>query len=327
MSQATASIKPAHFTFANGWQFKLGIAASIITTLIWSAFFLATRAGVTSTLTSFDLALLRFGFAAIVLLPITLRHWPSIVAIPKTLLIGILVGAGVPLFFLMSVGAELAPASHAGLIITGTTPIFISLAAVLFFKEKLRKQKIIGLSLIGAGILALLVLAFWEGDTSYWKGDVLFLCAAACWATFSICIRVAALPPLAVAGFLSLVSTFILLALLALGLVDSGFTDVSAEQLAIQVLVQSLGVGLLAAFTYGYAVNKIGAERSAAIGSLTPVLVGVAAVPLLGETLGLSSLAGMILVFIGVILSSGVKIPQLAKYSSKNVTHTRSFAE
>ncbi|TDO97257.1 DMT family transporter [Marinomonas balearica] len=306
----TASVQtPAHFTFASGWEFKLGIAASVFTTLIWSGFFIAMRAGATSALTSFDLALLRYGPAAVLLFPFFLKEWRRIMATPKILLLGILVGAGVPFFYLCSWGAAYSPASHAGLIITGMTPLFIALIAIVIFKEKFSKQKTVGVACIGLGITALLTLAFIGGNTEYWKGDLIFLIAAVFWTVFSVCFRMIGLPPLAIAGFLSLVSTVVLLMLYALGIVQSGFADTPVTFIVSQALIQSVCAGLLAGFSYGYAINKIGAERSSAIGSLAPVFVGLAAAPLLGEQLTQASLLGMILVCFGVLLASGIKIP------------------
>ncbi len=315
MSQVAVSTQPAYFKFASGLEFKLGIAAAIFTTLIWSGFFIAMRAGVTSPLTAFDLAILRFGLAAVLLLPFTIRAWSTIIATPKMLLLGILAGAGVPFFFLCSIGITYAPASHAGLLVTGTSPLFIAIAAVVVFKEKLNKQKVIGLASIGLGVAALLSLAFWDGNSEYLKGDLIILLAAACWAMFSICLRVACLPPLAIAGFLSLVSTFILATLYIAGAVESGFTVAPAKHIAMQIAIQSVCVGLLAAFSYGYAINKVGAERSSAIGSLTPVLVGLMAIPLLGETLTVSATSGMVLVFLGVLLSSGIKVATILPFN------------
>ncbi|WCN11710.1 EamA family transporter [Marinomonas mediterranea] len=318
MTATVTRPKPAHFTFASGWEFKLGIMASIFTTLIWGVFFIAMRAGATSALTSFDLAILRFGLAAILLFPFVIKDWQKIKATPKTLLLGILVGAGVPFFYLCSFGAAYAPASHSGLIITGTFPLFVAVIAVVIFKETLSKQKIIGLASIGLGIAALLTLAFIGGNTEYWKGDLIFLLAAAFWAIFSVCLRVAGLPPLAMAGFLSLISTAILAALFAFGIVQSGFPNTPVELIISQLLIQSVCVGLLAGFTYGYAINKIGAERSSAIGSLTPVLVGLAASPILGEQLTAASAIGMILVCLGVLLASGLTIPTKLKLKRRH---------
>ena len=81
---------------------------------------------------------------------------------------------------------------------------------------------------------------------------------------------------------------------------------VSANELAWQFFVQSMLVGLFTGFSYGYAINALGAERTAAMGALTPVLASLLAIPLLHESIGLAAIFGLCFVCVGVVFASGV---------------------
>ncbi|MFT2111199.1 EamA family transporter [Marinomonas sp. 2405UD68-3] len=135
-----------------------------------------------------------------------------------------------------------------------------------------------------------------------------FLAACFCWAVFSICLRVAGLPALTDTAILGLVSTVLLLLFYAFGFVESGMSFVTANMLFGQFIVQAVLVGLLTGFTYGFAINRIGAESTAAIGSLTPVIATLAAIPLLSEPLTMASSLGIILICFGVLCANGIKI-------------------
>ncbi|WP_191602227.1 DMT family transporter [Marinomonas algicola] len=304
-----STIEPEYRRMASGLDLQLGIAAAFITIMIWASWLISVKVGTSSNLTTFDLAIMRYVAPALVLLPFLYKSWSKVMAVPKRILAGIVLGAGVPFFFLSSAGMQYAPVSHAGLLIPGTFPLFVTAIAVLVYKESLSKQRLIGLLSIGIGVFALVLLSFLKSDQGIWKGDLYFLAASFCWAIFTICLRVAGLPPLAATAALGLVSTALLLLLYAFGVVESGMSLVSSETLAGQFIVQAVMVGLLTGFTYGFAINRIGAESTAAIGSLTPVMATLAAIPLLSESITVESVLGIILICLGVFFASGVKLP------------------
>ena len=123
------------------------------------------------------------------------------------------------------------------------------------------------------------------------------------------------LSPLAATGLLGLVSSVLLLGLFAFGVLDSGVLG-SGEHLdmnlfATQFMIQGIMVGLVTGFSYGFAIRKIGAENTAALGSLTPVIASIAAYPILAETLSVNGVMAMSLICFGVLCASGVKLNKL----------------
>lgn len=249
---------------------------------------------------------MRYGLPALVLLPFLYQSRRQFLAVPAWTLLGIVLGAGVPFFFLSSQAMHYAPVSHAGLLLPGTFPLFVTGIAFFVFKEPLSRPRFIGLLAIMFGVIALLTISMWSLKGDVWKGDLLFLGASFFWAVYTISLRVAGLPPLAATGLLSIVSLVVLLAMFITGSVTSGIGLVSIDELIGQFAVQAILVGLFAGFSYGYAINLLGAERTAAMGALTPVLAAIMAIPLLQESIGLAAALGLCFVCIGVVLASGI---------------------
>lgn len=249
---------------------------------------------------------MRYGLPALVLLPFLYQSRRQFLAVPAWTLLGIVLGAGVPFFFLSSQAMHYAPVSHAGLLLPGTFPLFVTGIAFFVFKEPLSRPRFIGLLAIMFGVIALLTISMWSLKGDVWKGDLLFLGASFFWAVYTISLRVAGLPPLAATGLLSIVSLVVLLVMFITGSVTSGIGLVSIDELIGQFAVQAILVGLFAGFSYGYAINLLGAERTAAMGALTPVLAAIMAIPLLQESIGLAAALGLCFVCIGVVLASGI---------------------
>ena len=74
--------------------------------------------------------------------------------------------------------------------------------------------------------------------------------------------------------------------------------------MAMQLILEGIGVGLVATISYAYAVARLGADRAAIAGSLTPVVATLLAVPLLGEVPPASSMLGMAMIIGGVTLAN-----------------------
>jgi len=306
--------EPSYRKIASGTHLYLGIGAAFFTVCIWACWLVVIKLGTQTALTSYDLALLRFGLPCFVLLPFAWKARAQIAALPVKYLFGITFGAGVPFFFLSSTGMSYAPVSHAGLLLPGTFPLFVTAIAYVFYKEPLSRIRLLGLIGILLGIVSLLITSLWSLGGQVWVGDLLLLAASVCWAFYTISLRVAGLPPLAASGLLSAVSLVLLLILFLFGAAESGLNDVDLAVIIKQLFVQSLLVGLVAGFSYGFAINRLGAERTSAVGAFTPVLTSLLAIPLLGEVPALGVVAGLALVGLGVVFASGVIVsPQRKK--------------
>ena len=74
--------------------------------------------------------------------------------------------------------------------------------------------------------------------------------------------------------------------------------------LATQILLEGIGVGLVSTISYAYAVAKLGTDRAAIAGALTPVVATLLAIPLLGEVPPASAVIGMALIIAGIVLAN-----------------------
>ncbi len=267
---------------------KLGYLSIIVTLLIWASFFLSLKGGANSDLTPADIALTRFLIPALVLLPLMWKARSTIAAVPNRYLVGMFVGCGLPYLLVAGTAMQFVPVSHGSALVPGTLPLFVTGIAVLFFKQPLSRHRVVGLGLVLLGILLFLGNSLSSFNFEYTKGHLLFLCGSLMWATFTISARVANLNALVSAGFISFCSTLLLLVLILTGTLPSHLMSTPIAQwpvteLAVHSAVQGVGAGLIAAFTYLYAVNTLGAERSAAFGSATPAVATLLAIPLFNE--------------------------------------------
>ena len=288
-----------------------GYISIIITLFLWSGFFLSLKGGANSTLTPADIALMRFILPALVLLPLVIKARHDIKQTPIRYLIGMFIGCGLPYLLVAGTAMQYVPIADGSALVPGTLPLFVSAIAVLFFKQPLSMHRKLGLLFVCIGITLFLTSSLSDYDNSQFFGHMLFLTGSMMWAVFTVSARVANLHALVSAGFISLVSSISLLLLIATQSLDSYLFTLRIDQLPWReisghLLLQGVGAGLLASFTYLYAINKLGAERSAAFGSATPVIATILAIPIFGELPDDRTWIALGFICIGSIIASNV---------------------
>ncbi|QDQ25675.1 DMT family transporter [Chitinimonas arctica] len=304
-SLAQSALPLSRDATARPFHTQLGLAALVVTVLIWASFFLSLRAGARAHLAPDELALIRFGPAGLIFLPVLCSRWRRIAAVPLRHLLGIVIGSGLPYFLVAGLGMRHAPVSDGSTLIPGTLPLFVAAISVLVFRQALPAGRGRALALIALGVATLLALNHGTGEI--WRGYALCLFGSLLWANFTVSLRKSGLSPVEGAALISTVS----LAMLSIWLVGHppvGLAALPARELAFHVAIQGLGVGLLSTLCYAYAISRLGAERAAAAGALTPVVASLLAVPLFGELPGPASLLGMLLIVAGVVLASGYRL-------------------
>lgn len=289
-----------------------GIIAALVTIVIWASWLISMRVASQSQLSTIDLAVLRYGITGLILLPVFLKALPSIRQTPKRYLVGIMLGAGLPFFYLTSLGMRYAPVADAGLLITGTFPLFVTFVAVIIYREKLTQQRALGLFSIVIGIVAILAMTMINTGSAHWQGDLYFLCASLSWAVFTVSLKLSKLRPWDAAAWLCVSSSCILLIGVIFGVWGITFLEAPLEQTAYQIVVQVLCVGLITGFSYGFAVRQLGAENTSAIGAFTPVLAVLGGLYLLAEPIQLVAWIGLGFITCGVLLASGFRFKILA---------------
>lgn len=282
------------------WGLAMGLAAA----LIGGGWQVATRLATTSTIAPADLIVLRYGIPALLLLPVVARCGLVPKGVPLWHLALVVCGAGLPFGLVAMIGTQFAPTTHMGVLMAGASPLIAAGFAWMLFNERPDRARGLGLSLMLVGVLLLSVrsLSNWSSDT--WRGDLLFLLAAAFWACFTLSFRRSGLTPWQAAGLVNVWSAL----LVALWFAASGSSNLwsaPAADIAWQALWQGVLAGVLGLWTYSIAIARLGAPNAAAFGALAPAVSALGGWLWLGDPL--TSLDG-IAVFAavcGVLLASG----------------------
>lgn len=283
-----------------------GLLAALAAALVGSAWQLVSRHGVTTTLGPMELALMRYGIPALLLAPLwfgSKRMAPKTSRLARVLLV---VGGGLPFGLLVLAGAQWAPASHMGIFMAGSLPLFTAIGAWLH-----KGQKVGGIRLLGLGCIALGMVLFAAGSFSGgspgspgWRGDLLFLAAAMLWAMHSLAFAHCGLTPWQGAAFVNGWSALLLLPVLAFAGAPRLLTAPWAD-MALQATAQGVVAGLLGLVVYMVAVARLGASRASLSAAGVPVLTTLGAAYWMNEPVTGAVLVALALVVPGIVLASG----------------------
>ncbi|TAD91603.1 MAG: DMT family transporter [Alphaproteobacteria bacterium] len=279
-----------------------GLLAAAAAVVLGAGWQIATRAGVRTSMTPIDLALLRYTVPALLLAPVwwrLLRHWPDGLSFSRVALM--LVGGGLPFGLLAMAGARFAPAADMGTMMAGAMPLAVALVAALWLREAINTRRAIGLFLVMAAMVLVLVPSLLANADGRWQGHLLFLSAAAAWATYTVAYRASGLEPWCATALLALGSAVAIVPLWWLA--GSDLTRVPAVELVWQILWQGVLAGVGGVWAYGATVAALGAQRAGLSGALVPPTVTLGALILLGEVPSPTTLIAVVLATMGVVVA------------------------
>jgi len=282
---------------------RLGALLAIV---FWGISFVATRA-VVEQISPVALIFARAALGSLLLIAILTARgrawWPSRKFWPPLLLMGFI---GVALHGLLQAYAlQLTSAVNSGWLI-GLTPVWSAILAALHLRERFPPRKLLGLALGFLG--AVLVVTRGQFGASVLalpatRGDLMILASTVNWAVYSVIGH----PTLKALGSLVATTCALLVGwfLLALPFLYSrSWGDYARLDAVGWVSVLFLGIccsGLGYLWWYG-ALEKIEASRVAALLYLEPLVTLGAAMALLGESVGVTTIVGGLLLIGGVAL-------------------------
>lgn len=279
-----------------------GVLCGLAVALIWSSWSVATRFAVTTTLGPHDVTFLRFGVSALLLWPILARKGLGLAQIGIVRLLVMVLGAGVPFMMLGSVGMRFAPASHVATLMIGTMPIWVAVLSGVLFGEKFSRQQLGGMAVVVAGVLCIGGYALLANRAAgEWRGDLLFLLAGLCFASFTIAQRRSGISPWHATALVNVCSAVLFAPIYFFWFTPNIFTAPPAA-VGFQVVAQGILVAILGMYFYTEAVRRLGAPRAAIFGALAPALAALIGALFLKEIPAALTLAGIALVMGGVAL-------------------------
>jgi drug/metabolite transporter (DMT)-like permease len=294
----------------------LGIAIALASVVIGAGWQLATRAGASRVLHPFDLMLMRYIIPALILMPLLLRNGftlPNMSAIHQCTVIA----SGGLGFGLAAVhGAQWAPAAHMGVLVSGSTPMFVAILLWLVLHKTPNKRLLFGIGLLCTG--ALLVSSHQiQGNSGFalssnvLLGDALFVTASILWAIYTVALSKTSINPLhlaAVVTFWSAIGITIIWTIAnglggPTGWAVSRFANAGTNAIVWHGFMQGIVGGILGTLSYLWVARLLGPVTASGIGAAVPAMTAIGAWLLLAEPLTPLMLLGVGSTVAGILVA------------------------
>jgi drug/metabolite transporter (DMT)-like permease len=280
---------------------RSGWIAVVAIISIWTGFILLTRHSGTGTLTSWDIAMLRFGVGALIAVFFIPRVvFPALKVIALFSFFG-----GIGYAITVYAAFRMSPAAHASVLLPGTLPFATALIGWLWFGQKPLPAYRTALVAVFAGIMMTAADSFSRDALTRTQitGDLLFLCGSSSWAVFTLLLGRYPVRPLAATVATTLGSALVYVPVWWLFL-PSRLMQAPVGEIAAQAIYQGVLVVFISMLLYSFAINRLGSHAVALQMAFVPVISALAAVPLLGEPIPLLTLGGLIAVTTGAVLGA-----------------------
>ena len=300
---------------ATSQHLAAGLAWGLLAAAIWASYSVLARLAVKAGLSPGDLTLLRFAPGALIMLPFLLRWgWRDLAGIGwrRGLVLAVLAGPGFSLLFMT--GFTLAPLAHGAVVAPAFQMLTGLTLAALIAHQRWTRETAIGATgvLIGLACMGGDSLLHGEGRMTL-LGDVLFAAAGTCWGLFGALSRRWQVDPLRVTGVVVVLS-FLMFAPGFVLLADwQRLAAAGPGMLALQVLAQGLGAGLVAVLAFSRAAALLGSGRAAFFGAMVPGAAALLAIPVLGEVPTFLQVMGIVAVVTGLLVAFGAVRMLLAR--------------
>ena len=279
-----------------------------LTVLFWSGNFVLGR-GIREIIPPVSLNFWRWTGALLILLPIglprvrrqralLLRHikWLAIMSIPS-----------ITIFNAFIYKALQSATTTNTVLVNAMIPVFIALIVWIFFDERLRRRQITGILVSLAGLMFIIS----RGELGVLKnlafssGDLWTLGAGLSWAVYSALLRrrPVEMDPIAFLTAIIALGLLFLLPFYLWELTTFGGFRLSAASLG-SIAYVCLFPSVLAYIFWNRGVDSVGPSRAGIFFHLMPVFSILLAVAFLGESLHLFHLAGILLIFCGISLTT-----------------------
>lgn len=299
---------------------RVGIALGLAAAFSWGIYNVGAEIGQASGFRPADLTMLRYGGAAVLMLPLLWMARHRLPPLRQIAWVTLLIGP--PFALLFNLGFQRAPLSHAVVIGPGMSMLMAN--ALVRWRDgiALSANRRIGMAVLIAGLL---VIAADQPAPKSWGGSVLlgdlcFVGSGSLWGIYVYVMGRWRLPPLETTAAVASLATLLFLPVY---MIVWGLPAMPAALWAEQFFYQAMIGGCLAFVVFAAAVGRLGAGRAALFAALVPSSAVLLAIPLTRQWPDPLQWGGVVLASIGLIVSldlwsgRGTPLPQA-------VTGTRS---
>jgi len=231
------------------------------------------------------------------------EDWPIIRRyLPLLLLLAL---TGVAMFNTLLYSGLQTTVALNGFLIQSTMPILIMLFSFFLFRDKISHLQGVGVALSLTGVVIVIARGDLEvlRSLSLNRGDVLIFIAAIGYSVYSALLRQRpTLHPLSFIAFTFVTGTLMLLPLYVWETVTIKALNLNGPTL-LTIAYVSIFPSIVSYFCYNRGIELIGANRAGLFIHLNPVFGTIMAVLFLGETLFWFHGVGIVMIFIGIVLT------------------------
>jgi drug/metabolite transporter (DMT)-like permease len=279
----------------------LGVLCGAGSALFWAFGFVAARHGVLIGMSPLVLALHRFIWPGLALLPVVAAGgFANLGGLGWRRGIALTLCGGLPLALWSYFGYLYVPLGHGSIIQPSCAAVGGLILARLVVKEALPPRRIAGAAIIVVGLAVIGAEALRTMGSQGLLGDLLFVAAGCSFAIFGMLLRLWRLPPMHAAAVTSVLS---LVGLPILYFAYDNFLAAGFFENLLQALVQGVFAGPAAIYLFTRGVVLLGAGRAAVYPSLVPPFSLLIGFMTLGEVPSLSQLIGLAIVITGFRLT------------------------
>jgi drug/metabolite transporter (DMT)-like permease len=279
----------------------LGLASGTGAALCWALGFVAARQGIDVGLSPLVIALHRFVWPGLALIPfVAANGLGDLGGIGWRRGFTLALFGGLPLALLSYIGYLFVPLGHGGIIQPACAALGGLVLARLVLQEPLPARRIGGALAIVVGLVVIGAEALQTMGTHGVGGDLLFVVAGCFFATFGMLVRkwrIDAIRAAAATSVLSLVGIPIFLFKFDNLLVAGFFENL------MQAVIQGALTGAAGTYLFTRAVVLLGASRAVLFPSLVPPFVLLIGFIALGVVPSISQLVGLVIVVVGFRLT------------------------
>lgn len=259
----------------------IGLLSAFGVIAIWSGFIVISRAGVTSGLTPYDVAALRFTVSGAIVLPFLRKWWPRHLPVRAKIVMA-LSGPGAVYSLLLYQGLSNSSAAFGGVFANGSIPIFTMLLMLALTGERPGPRRLLAVAIIIAGGVLLGFGGLMSGGNDVIVGAALFLTASAVLSAYLVGVRLWSVTPRQALALVTGPSALLYLPLWWLAL-PSTMETAAPSMILLQAVFQGLGPGFFAVVLFALTARHLGPTPTAGVSAAVPATAAVLAVPALGE--------------------------------------------